>query len=265
MGRAKAAATTVTEGERLMILGQDAGVRGNPADQKAQLTKLVELYPSDERAHNLLAVFMFGQQDYAGAVSHLQKATEVNPSFAPAYNMLGYSYRFLGKYPEAEKAFLKYVVLIPGDPNPYDSHAELLMKMGHFKESIAQYEKALAVDSNFVASYVGIGNDQIFLGTPQEARATLDKLNQKARTIGEKRQAAFWTAATYVHEGSYDKAVEAIKVGYALSEKESDKAALSGDLNQMADILLEAGKLDEAAARSAESDRMIDTASVPRR
>jgi tetratricopeptide (TPR) repeat protein len=263
LGRAKAAASKASEGERLIILAQDAGVRGDPTGQKAQLTKLVALYPNDERAHNLLGVFLFGQQDYAGAVSHLQKATEVNPSFAPAYNMLGYSYRFAGKYPEAEKAFLKYIALIPGDPNPYDSHAELLMKMGRFKESIAQYEKALSIDPNFVASYVGIASDQVFMGTPQEARATLVKLTQKARNTGEKRQAAFWTAASYVHEGAYDKAVEAIKVGYALSEKDADKAALSGDLNQMGDILLEAGRPDEAAARYAESDTMIDAANVP--
>ncbi len=263
MSHAKAAATKVSEPERLMILAQDAGLRGDPAAQKADLTKLVSLYPSDERAHNLMGTFAFGQQDYAGAVAHLQKATEVNPAFSPAYNMLGYSYRFLGKYPEAEKAFQKYITLIPNDPNPYDSYAEFLMKTGKFKESIAQYEKALAADPKFVASYVGIGTNQILLGSPAEARAAYEKLAAKARNVGEQRLAAFWTAASYVHEGAFDKALAAIQRGYALAEKDGDKATLSGDLNQMGDILLAAGKPDEAAAKYSQGVEMIGGASVP--
>jgi tetratricopeptide (TPR) repeat protein len=223
----------------------------------------VALFPNDERAHNALAVFHFGQQDYAGAADELEKATKINPSFAPAYNMLGYSRRFQGRYGEAEKAFQKYIALIPGDPNPYDSYAELLMKTGRFKESIAQYEKALAADPNFVASYVGISIDETLLGSPGRARAALDTLAAKARNVGEKRLAAFWTAASYVHEGAYDKAIEAMQRSYALAEKDSDKASQSGDLNQMGDILLEAGKPDEAAARYAQSTETMNGASVP--
>ena len=52
--------------------------------------------------------------------------------------------------PNAEAAFKKYIELIPNDPNPYDSYAELLLKMGKFDDSIAQYRKALAIDPNFV-------------------------------------------------------------------------------------------------------------------
>ena len=81
--------------------------------------------------------------------SSTQKATEINPKFSPAYNSLGYAYRPLEKYAEAETAFKKYIELIPDDPNPYDSYAELLMKTGRFDESIAQYRKALSVDQHF--------------------------------------------------------------------------------------------------------------------
>ena len=48
-------------------------------------------------------------------------------------------------YANAEKAFQKYIELIPKDPNPYDSYAELLLKMGRFEDSIAQYRKALEI------------------------------------------------------------------------------------------------------------------------
>ena len=33
------------------------------------------------------------------------------------------------------------------------------MKMGRFDESIKSYQKALSFDRNFIASYIGMGND----------------------------------------------------------------------------------------------------------
>ena len=131
---------------------------------------------------------------------------------------MGYAYRFLGQYQEAERAFQKYIELIPNDPNPYDSYAELLMKMGRFEESIKSYEKALAVDPNFVASYVGIGNDRVFMGQPAEARKTYAKLLAIARNDGEKLLAHFWTAMSYVHEGQTDKALAELQKNAAIDQ-----------------------------------------------
>src|SRR5262249_32157962 len=153
-------------------------------------------------------------------------------------NQLGYAYRFMGKMADAEKTFKKYTEIIPDDPNPYDSYAELLMKLGRFDESIKSYEKALSVDPNFVASLVGIGNNYMFMGKGDDARKTFAKLLAQARNDGEKRQALFWMAISYVHEGQTDKALaEAVKESeVAIAAK--DQVALSQDYNFMANILL---------------------------
>jgi tetratricopeptide (TPR) repeat protein len=253
----------VSEGERHIVLGLEAAMKGEPASQERHYSELVRLFPNDERAHNLLGTLYFGRQDYTTAVKHYVRATEINASFSPAYNQLGYAYRFLERFPDAERAFKKYIELIPRDPNPYDSYAELLMKMGRFDESIANYEKALAIDPNFVASYVGIGNNQLFLNQPDLARATFAKLAGVARNTGERRQALFWTAASYVHEGAPDKAIAELRKGSALSEKDSDLASISGDLVQIGDILRESARLDDAAATYAEAVKKIEQAQVP--
>jgi Flp pilus assembly protein TadD len=57
-------------------------------------------------------------------VDEINKAIELNPNFSTAYNALGYAYKPMGKYTEAENAFKKYIELVPKDPNPYDSYAE---------------------------------------------------------------------------------------------------------------------------------------------
>ena len=263
LGQAVVLSGKVSEPERLMIAGADAGAKGDVDRQRESLTKLVAAYPNDERAHNLLGGYHFGRQEYAAAVAEYEKATAINPSFSQPYNQMGYAYRFLYKYPEAERAFKKYIELIPGDPNPYDSYAELLMKMGRFEDSIKNYEKALAIDKNFVASWVGIGNNRMFMGQGEQARQAFARLTAIARNDGERRQAHFWTAMSYLHEGATDKAVAEIEKGAAIAKAAGDKATLSGDWNQIGDILLEGGRADEALARYKDQVAAMDAADVP--
>jgi tetratricopeptide (TPR) repeat protein len=261
--RAAELADRVSEGERHLILGLEAGMKADPAAQREHYSQLVTAFPDDERARTLLGNYYFGRQEYAKAIEQYEKANAIDASFSPVYNQLGYAYRFLEKYPESERAFKKYIELLPNDPNPYDSYAELLMKMGRFDESIKNYEKALSIDPHFVASYIGIGNDQLYMNRPADARATFAKLQAAARTTGERRTAHFWTAASYVQEGTTAAALEEIQKSYALSETEHDLATMSGDLTQMGDILREAGKLDAALQKYQDAVVTMNKAEVP--
>src|SRR4030066_2030447 len=103
--KAVALADKVSEGEKLMILAFQAGTNGEQKKQEEYITKLVQLYPKDERAHSLLGKFYFGKQDYDKAIEHLSMATEIAPNYSSSYNMLGYSNKSLGNFAEAENAF----------------------------------------------------------------------------------------------------------------------------------------------------------------
>ncbi len=262
VARAMALADKASEPEKLLVCALDAGGKGEPERQKDCLTRLVAACPDDERAHNQMGAFHFGRQEYEAAVAEYEKANALDPAFSQPYNQKGYAYRFLGRYAEAERAFKKYIELIPDDPNPYDSYAELLMKLGRFDESIKSYEKALSVDPNFVASYVGIGNDRVFMGQADEARKAYAKLAAIARTDGERRLAHFWTAMSYVHEGGTDKALSELQKMAAIDRAGNDLVALAGVTAQMGNVLLEAGRVDEAGARYRERTAIIDEAEV---
>jgi tetratricopeptide (TPR) repeat protein len=261
--RAVELAPKVTDAERDMILGLDAGVRSDPEAQRKHYTKLAAAFPNDERVHNLLGGYYFGRQEYEAAIAEYQKAIAINPGFSQPYNQMGYAYRFLERYDEAQTAFKKYIELIPDDPNPYDSYAELLMKRGRFQESIDNYEKALAVKRNFVASYVGIGLNQVLMGQPEKARETYARLTQIARNNGERRTALVQTAASYVHEGRTDDAIQAVQKMYQVAEADGDRIAMAGDLNLMGNILLEAGRPGDAAAKFAKAVQTAEQADVP--
>ena len=261
--RAAALAAGVSEGERHLIGGVEANLKGDPAGVLTHYTELVRLFPHDERARTLLGNTYFGRQEYETAITHFVQATSINPSFSQPYNQLGYAYRFLEKFDDAEKAFKRYTELIPGDPNPYDSYAELLMKIGRFDESIAMYEKALSLDRNFVASYIGIGSNYLCKDQPEQARTAFSKIATVARNTGERRLARFWTAAAYVHEGATENALEELRAGYALAAADGDGALMSGDLTQMGDVLREAGRAADALAKYQEAVALIDKAEVP--
>jgi tetratricopeptide (TPR) repeat protein len=262
LDKAVALVENASDGEQLWILGVEAGTNAFPMKQRELYQKLVELYPSDERAHNLLGTNYFGQQEYEMAIDPYQRATEIAPDFSPPYNQLGYAHRFLVHYAEAEKAFQKYIELIPDDPNPYDSYAELLMKMGRYDESIENYKKALEFNPNFVASHIGIATNLNFKGEHGEARKQLQKLYDIARNDGERRAAHFAMTVSYVDQGDMDKALKEQDKQYALAEKINDASAMAGDLVVMGDILRESGKYDQALAKYQKAVEVMEASNL---
>jgi tetratricopeptide (TPR) repeat protein len=246
LDKAVALADKATEGEKHLILAAQAGANAKPAVQKEHLDALLAAYPNDERAQFALGGWYFGQQDFANAITHYRRATELDPSYSSAFNLLGYALRQAGDYAGAEKAFQKYIELIPGDPNPYDSLAELLMKMGRFDDSIAQYKKALAIDGNFLASHTGIATDLMYLDKPAEAEAEIGNITQKARNVGEQRNALFNLAIVHVDRGEMAKALKDVDALQALAEKSNDVPAIAGDHTLRGNILVEMGRADDA-------------------
>jgi tetratricopeptide (TPR) repeat protein len=260
--KAVSLADKASNGERLLILGTEAGANGNTVKQKEYFEQLVAAYPEDERGHFVLGGYYFGQQDFPQAIEHYKKATELAPNYSGAFNILGYAYRQNGDYANAETAFKKYTQLIPNDPNPYDSYAELLLKMGRFDESIAQYRKALSIDPKFMASHLGISADLLYQGKADEAAAELQQINDKARNDADRRLALFGQTVVDVDSGKMDKALEDVDKQYALAEKINDVAQMSADMQTKGTILLEMGKYDDAKAAFEKSVKMTQDSSL---
>lgn len=264
LDKAKAHADNASEAERLWIKGVEAAaVRGDLAEQRSDYQKLVQLYPNDERAHNLLGNSYFAGQDWERAVTEYQRAIEINPSFSQPYNQMGYALRFLQRYDDAEKVFKEYVALIPDDPNPYDSYAELLMKMGRYDESIERYQAALAIRSDFVNAYTGIASNLNFQGKHDKARAQLQKMYDVAKDDGQRRLALTAMASSYIDEGDFDRALKEYDKLYAVAEAIGDTSAMAGDLVLMGFALVEVkGREREALDKFETATAMVQASSL---
>jgi tetratricopeptide (TPR) repeat protein len=262
LNKAVTLSAKASDGERMLIQATEAGANANPTKQKEILEQLVAAYPNDERAHFNLGGYYFGQQDFAQAITHYKKATEIAPDYSTAYNILGYAYRQNEAYSDAENAFKRYIELIPNDPNPYDSYAELLLKMGRFDEAITQYNKALAIDANFLNSHFGIAAALAYEGKASEANAELQKMTTKARTDGERRTALFGQMVVAADSGKLDQALAEVDKQYALGQKSNDLPAMAGDLQLKGNILLEMGKPDDAKKAYEEALKTTNSANV---
>lgn len=262
--RAVELADRASQGEAHLIRAVEAGVNSAPDAQLGHLLAAVRAFPEDERAHHRLADYYFGRQEWPRAVAEYRRAITVNPDFSPSWNRLGYALRFLQRFDEAEAAFRAYQKLLPDEPNPYDSHAELLMQVGRFKDAIAEYRKALDVNPNFTPSYVGLGNAYLLLGDFAAASNSFVTLRFLARDGGQRRQATIWLVATAIHQGDHREALNLLRRDLEEAVAADDRVASGGALALMGQVLLDAGKLDEAHAKFLQAVSTMDDAIATR-
>ena len=241
VGQAEANMANASDGEQLYIRALIAAAENDQAAQQEALGKLLSMYPKDERTHMALANYQNGQQNFAEAAKHYGHATSINPEFATAWNSLGYARRSAGDLDGAKEAFQRYIELIPDEANPYDSYAELLMEMGEYDESIANYRKALKIDPHFQSAYAGISINESLKGNAEAAQAATEEMMAAARTDGEKRAALFQSAAAHLFAGYSDQAMDVAEELYAMAKEQGNLAAMGGIAEYMGDIMAVSG------------------------
>src|SRR5437868_392216 len=210
MDQAVSLSSKVSAGERYWILSAQAQADNDNKKAKANLDQLIRLYPNDARVRMMMSNYYRNVANDQAAARELERATRLDRNYAPAFNLLGYVYSALGNYRGAEQAFKSYIRLRPASPNPYDSYAELLLKMGRYDESIAQYRKALAHDPHFNASHFGISADLMYQGKADAAAGELQTMADQARNDGERRTAYFGMAVLSADAGNLEKALQAM-------------------------------------------------------
>jgi tetratricopeptide (TPR) repeat protein len=261
--KAVALADKVSSGEREWILAAKEQADGNLVGWKGHLEQLLKLHPADKRVHSQMGFYYRSIGDDTTALQHFTQSTKLDKNYAPAYNNIGYSNMTLGKYSDAETAFKTYIKLIPKNPNPYDSYAELLMKTGKYDESIIQYNKALATDPMFLNSYRGIGNDYAYKGDYAKAQESYQRMFDKAEDDGIRDLALQSAMNSYLAAGNLDKALEMNEQRHVIAEKAGDVQAQIGIQSVAGIILLESGKLDDAAEYFEKADLLREDKSLP--
>ena len=241
VGQAEKSAANGTEGEQLYIRALIAFAENDQNEQLDAVSRLLGMYPNDERTHMQLAIYYNAQQNFAEAVKHFGHATSINPEFANAFNALEYAHRGNEDLDGAKAAFAGYVELIPDEANPYDSYAELLMEMGEYDESIANYRKALEIDAHFLSAYAGISTNECLKGNYEGALAAAEEMLRAARTESEERRAMLQSVSAHLFAGNTEEAIDVAEEVYALARTHGDFAAMGNIGDYMGDITAVSG------------------------
>jgi tetratricopeptide (TPR) repeat protein len=263
LNKAVALVENVSPGEAHFIMYVKALFDGDGQKRMEHLGKLLEILPNDLRVLDQAGIHYYAfVNDYQKALEYYNKATQIDPNFAPPYNMIGYTQVELKNYDTAEKAFKKYIELVPNSPNSYDSYAEFLQTLGKYDQSIENYQKAYKKDNKYTTALAGIGNNYVLKDDLEKAREYYMKQYEEAVPVNEKFGALSSVILTYVEEGNIDGAIEACESRFKKAEKEDLFQYQISSLNTAGFILAENGELAKAASYYDKAAKIIETAQM---
>lgn len=214
--------SSVTPGEQLMAQWIIADSRGDTIAALSAMNELLGRYPKDKHLYWFAALSMGANyHQWERSAELAEQAVSVDPDFAGALNNLGYDYAFQGKFDKAFPVMRHYIEVLPGEPNPQDSYAEILRMAGHFDEAVEHYHASLKIEPNFGESLLGLADTFALMGKEDEARAQYEVAIQHAYT---KAYGVMWKlkwAATYLRENRLQDADTAFQQAAAMAHSNS--------------------------------------------
>jgi tetratricopeptide (TPR) repeat protein len=250
--------------ERLLIRWMNGIKNGQIVPAISAMNDLLSKYPGDKRLANLDSEWLCsGQQNFDRGVEVLERVLKTDPNYFPALNNLAYCYALSGKVSAAPPLMERYVVALPGQPNPQDSYAEILRMAGDFQGALDHYHASLKIDSHFTASQVGLGSTYALMGDEERAREEYVKAVEMTSDLGTKFSYRLLAAMTYFRQSQPEQArktylevaEEACKAGFPVQEAEAhrsmalfnpDPASALRDLNAAEAVLAEKHVLSAA-------------------
>ncbi|HYX70428.1 MAG TPA: tetratricopeptide repeat protein [Terriglobales bacterium] len=207
--QAKDLARDASPGERKLIVWITGVREGDFVPAIAAMNDLFQQYPRDKRFAYLVSGWLLTREEYGPAQRILERAMAADPGYAPGYNNLAYAYAYARQFDKAFAAMEKYTALLPNEPNPQDSYAEILRMAGKFDQALEHYRAALKIDPKFPSSQVGIADTYALMGEYDRAREEYPKAIVMAPTPADKANYRLQEAMTWVREKKYDEADQA--------------------------------------------------------
>jgi len=213
--KALAARASANPEEALIIdwLANASQARYIPAIQA--MNEALSKFPRDKHLHWLAGWWLLVDHNQSQhAVVMFEKVMQIDPKFADAYNEAAYCYARMGNFDNAFANIKHYTELVPNEPNPQDTFAEISRMAGRFEDALTHYRMSLRIDPSFHESQLGLGDTYALMGQQDRAREEY----AKAIAVGSPVQKVLWSlqsAATYVREGNLagaDKAFNAVAV-----------------------------------------------------
>jgi DNA-binding winged helix-turn-helix (wHTH) protein/TolB-like protein/Tfp pilus assembly protein PilF len=157
----------------------------------------------------LRGVDLHGRRNFPLAIKMLERSTEVDPNYAPAWAYLGASYtsdaafEFGGReqYGRAQAAYERALAIQPSQLDAHIFLANLLVDTGKVEQAVPLLRDALKTNPNHAAVHWELGYAYRFAGMLNESVAECER----ARQLDPVVKANGSVLNTYLYLGQYDK------------------------------------------------------------
>jgi adenylate cyclase len=175
----------------------------------------------DHYLQALAAYHRMTKEDIDTAISHLEKAIEIEPEFANAYALLGICHAHIGvrgwvrparkAYEEARRFVEDAVRLAPSSPEANHALAFVLTTIGQADQAITVARRAIELNPNFAEAYAILGHALVLCGDLEGGLAAC----HQAERSSPRDSRGSWLYDTMGHAyfflGEYEKAIEVSK------------------------------------------------------
>jgi len=193
------------QAEYFFMRGNEYYRQGNYDSAIAEYNKALQLNPNDASAYNNLGLAYESLGQYQKAIEYLQKSLQLDPNDALAYYNLGVAYGGLGQYQNAIEYFQKSLQLNPNNVEAYTNLGAAYVDLGQYQQAIEYCQKAIQLDPNNALAYNNLGVAYGSLGQYQKEI----EYCQKAIQINPNYALAYYNLGTaYGSLRQYQKAIE---------------------------------------------------------
>jgi TolB-like protein/Tfp pilus assembly protein PilF/predicted Ser/Thr protein kinase len=231
-------------------------------------TRALEIDPTYAPAHaaiadcyNQLGTVLVGggsPREYRlRAAAHAIKALQIDPDSAEAHAALGYVRHYAWQWQDAERALLRAIELNPSYALARLWHANLLMSLGRFEESLREVRAARDLDPFSLIANTNVGWVLHHAGRPREAA---DQLVRTLELDPDYPQAHWRLASARAELGDLDTALGHATRFAELTNRSAAAVTLLAQLHAMAGRPAEARRLLEELAEIASRQYVPPTA-----
>ncbi len=154
--------------------------------------KAIDLYPNYAEAYQLMGVVNLKTGRLSDAELELMKATELEPGLPTAYIVLGVCRNRMAKYAEAETVLAHGLELDPDSAGGHYQIAEAYWNLGRFDDSEPHARKSLELNPDMAPAHVLLGNSML---RKRDAQGALKEFKEYLRLAPQGEFAAGTRAA----------------------------------------------------------------------
>jgi eukaryotic-like serine/threonine-protein kinase len=250
-GRATQSRGSLSERDQVLFRALQPALSVDPPDHAltaAQLREATARYPFDAEIFLLLAYFE--DQDPEASLRAAKRASELDPQYADAWQMVGFRLAELDRTEEALGAFDRCLSISPITADCRSTRADLYEQLGRCADMEEEYRRAISGSPTPVSLWYGNRAEALYaLGRPAET--VHEAFTQKWAQVpeAERRPIELYDQARLDFElGQFALAEARALEGIRLIQSERDASIHANYATLLVWIYRETGRLKEAAA-----------------